>query len=299
MVKILTAFILLPFIFACGSPEKPILETQNGISTGSLEPTNTPLPTDAVINNNGLQSSSILEKIKAYKKTNNNITSKDLADYGNSLLSSNGFDFDLDLKSIIEKKTAAKLTKPLKIEGDGGLYVTFPLELKTETGVKKILNVKAPGEESCCCGYYYTPIPVTQISRQRLTIVVDGKPYAIRRNREFPVVQEYTLYENLKKPQKIRSWEVPYETYPYGVSKDGMNLYIDLETENLLLEISSEGNLKFAAKDADGIVNNGEDLRKLPPLKEGEILHKSGEFGLILYKVASKEYIVEFPYPCT
>ena len=297
MIKILITLILLSFIFACGSPQTQLSDAQKGSSVSNFEPINKPLPTAG--DNKGLQSSSILDKIRAYKKANINITVKDLADYGNALLPTNGIDFDIDFGRVIKKKTAAKLTKPMKIEGDDGLYVTFPLELQTETGVRKVITVKAPGDESCCCGYYYTPIPVTQISRQRLTILIEGKPYVISRNRDFPVVQEYILYENLKNPKRIRSWEVPFETYPYGLSQDGLNLYIDLETDDLLLEISSEGNLRFIAKGSDGILNNGEDLRKITPPKEGEILHKSGEFGLMQYKRENKDYVVEFPYPCT
>lgn len=255
-------------------------------------------PTSSAVKNR-IEPSSVLDDITNYKRENKDIPSKDLADFGNTLLPTHGFNFDIDLASVVEKKIAARNTKPVKKEGDDSLFVSFPLELLTERGTKKIFEITALGEASCCCGYYYTPFPITQITKQRMTIVVDGKPYLIRRNRDFPVVQEYILYENLKKPKKIRSWEVPYETYPYGLSKDGMNLYIDLDTENLLLEISNAGSLRFVAKDTEGIINNGEDLRKLPPPKVGEVLNKSGEFGLMRYKLENKEYVVEFPYPCT
>lgn len=243
----------------------------------------------------------VLNEIYRHKMGNPTITSQAMADHGNKLLPVLGFSYDLDLEKIIRTKIRAGATKPIKKAGDDFPYVSLPIQIRSVAGQKKTLSVTAPAEDVCCCGYYYTPIPVTQISSARMTVVIDRKEVVMRRTKDFPVVQEYMLYEDRKPPKKVRSWEVPYETYPYGVSADGLSLYIEIDARiaDLLLEISSDGSLKFVPKKTEGVVTHTEDLRKLPPPKEGEILHKSGEFGLLRYVVAGKRYLLEFPYPCT
>ena len=254
----------------------------------------------ATTNSNPDPEMAILSKIVKYKKANPSITAQALADYGNELLPALGFDYDFDMEKTIQAKTRAKVTKPVKKPGDDATYISFPFQISSESGAKATLNIIAPDEASCCCGYYYTPIPVTQVSVRRLTIVVNGKPVAVRRTKEFPVVQEYILYKDRNHPKKVRSWEVPYETYPYGLSVDSLTLFIETDVPDLLLGISSEnGNLRFVPKTADNIVKDGEDLRKLPPPKEGEAIYKSGEYGLIQYIIAGKPFVLEFPYPCT
>ena len=241
----------------------------------------------------------ILREIANYKRSKSSAGIQEITDYANSLLPKYGFQYDLDFERIITRKTKQRETKPTKMPSDDGEYVQFDLDVVSVDGAKKKLPVVAPADSSCCCGYYYTPIPVTKITPKELTVVIDSQETVIARPKDIPVVQEYIFGKEQAKASKLRSWEVPYETYPYGVSADGKKLYIDIEFENLLLEISETGVLRFVPKDAKGIVANGEDLNKLPPPKEGEILRKSGEFGLMRYVLNGIPYIVEFPYPCT
>jgi hypothetical protein len=241
----------------------------------------------------------ILKEIAKFKREKPDSTEQEVAAYGNEILPRLGFEYDLDLEEIIKRKIKQRQTKPVKVEGDDFPYVTFGLDLVSTTGVKKKLVVTAPADSVCCCGYYYTSIPVTKITPKELTVVIDSQEVVIKRPKDFPVVQDYIFGKQEAKPTKLRSWEVPYETYPYGVSSDGLKLYIETEIDGLLLEISENGSLKFATNDSEQIVTNGEDINKLPPPKEGEILHKSGEFGLMRYILNDVPYVVEFPYPCT
>ena len=241
----------------------------------------------------------ILKEVAKFKREKPNSTAQEVAAYGNELLPRFGFEYGLDLEKIITRKIKQRQTKPVKVEGDDSSYVTFGLDLVSTTGVKKKLVVTAPADSVCCCGYYYTSIPVTRITPKELTVVIDSQEVVVTRPKDFPVVQDYIFGKQEAKPTKLRSWEVPYETNPYGVSSDGLKLYIETEIDGLLLEISENGSLKFAPKDSEQIVTKGEDVNKLPPPKVGEILHKSGEFGLMRYVLNDVPYVIEFPYPCT
>ncbi len=241
----------------------------------------------------------ILKEIAKYNKANPSASSQDLADRGNEILPTIGFEFDIDLGKLITKALKSKHLERVKKDGDDDEYFYLTVPLITESGRKTSVRVVAPTFESCCCGYTYTPIPVTQISSTRMTVVIDGKPIVIKRAKDLPVVQEYILYENENAPKKVRSWEAPFETYPYGLSADGTAVYFDTGVDKLLLEVSVDGSLRFVTKDSPGIIIQKEDLRERHAPKVGEILHKSGEFGLYKYIVARKPYILEFPYICT
>ncbi len=241
----------------------------------------------------------ILRAIADYKRSTPSASTQEIADHANGLLPKYGFQYNLDLERIIAAKTKQHQTKPTKMPGDDDEYVNFDLDVVSVDGAKKKLPIVAPANGSCCCGYYYTPIPVTKITPKELTVVIDAQEIVIARPKEIPIVQDYILGKEQPKLIKLRSWEVPFETYPYGISADGKKLYIDVEFENLLLEISETGVLRFVPKETRGIVANGEDLNKLPPPKVGEILRKSGEFGLMRYMLNGTPYVVEFPYPCT
>lgn len=280
-------------VSACRVADDPqaakAVNTQTAESpTASPTPVSTPDPTMP-----------ILKEVVKFKRENPNSSAQELADFGNGLLPRFGFEYNIDLEKIIERKIKRRETKPVKVEGDDFPYVKFDLDLVSTTGAKKKFTVTAPAEGVCCCGYYYTSIPVTKITPKEITVVIDSQEVIVTRPKDFPVVQEYIFGKQEAKPTKLRSWEAPYETYPYGVSSDGQKLYVKTEIDELLLEISDNGSLKFATKDSETIIAKGEDLNKLPPPKEGEILHKSGEFGLMRYFLNDVPYVVEFPYPCT
>jgi hypothetical protein len=264
-----------------------VSRTESNVETG---PTPEPTPEPSM---------PILKEIVKFKRSAQSGSLQVMVAQANSLLPKYGFAYELDLERIIKNKIKQRKARAVEIEGDGFPYVKFDLEFVTTSGTKKRLAVTAPAEDVCCCGYYYTPIPVTKITPKHLTLVIDTQEVTVMRPADIPVVQEYIFGREQEKPKRLRSWEVPYETYPYGISSNGLKLYVVTEIEELLLEISENGILKFVPKNHPGIVTEGDDLRKLPAPKVGEILHKSGEFGLMRYVLAGKRYILEFPYPCT
>lgn len=241
--------------------------------------------------------SNLLWELAKQKQANNNISDERLAEIGTNLISKIGFDYDIDLSSLIEK--VPKYTRK-NIENSSGLnFASFAHQLKISNGKRLSFEFFAPTEPDCCCGFHYSKLPVSRIDEKSFSLIVNGKLFDIERTKELSVSEEYVLFkdENLKKP--VRKWQVPFETSPYGISLDGTKLYIDLEFSNLLLEISEIGELKIVTTNNDGIISDGEDLIKRETPKVGEIIYKSGENGLMNFKSKDKNYIVEFPYVCT
>jgi len=238
----------------------------------------------------------LLEK----KKANPKITAKELAEFGNDLIKQKGVNFDIDLADLIEQKLESKEAKEIAEENEFDSVVAFNHSLTLADGTKKSFRITAPGSESCCCGYFYTQFPVSQITDKQLTVISDGKPYVIKRSKEIAFSQEHVLIDNQTMKKEIRKWQVPFETSPFGISQDGSKLYIEIEDEvELLLEISENGSIQFVPQDNPNIISNGKDLRDQPAPKLGEPIYKSGEGGFVKFTSGSKSFIVAFQYVCT
>jgi hypothetical protein len=246
-----------------------------------------------------IKSSVLIEKLTLKQKENPSITATEFADFATGLIPKYGVDFWVDLADLIEQKRKSKEITEI---ADGN--VQFNFELKTNDSKQTTFRIESP-TDSCCCGYAYADFPVSNITDKMMTIIIDGKPHNVIRTKEISFSQEYILVDNKTKKKKIRSWQVPFETQPFGISGDGTKLYIEYkDTEEykdtgLLLEISETGSLKFVAKNSPNIIANGEDLMKRPTPKTGEIIYKSGENGLMMFKSGEKQFIIDFPYVCT
>lgn len=240
-----------------------------------------------------IKPSILFEELEKRKSENTKLKPTELAQIANELIPKYGVNFWVDLSGLIEKKTKSKQIIDL---ADGNVRINFLLNLSNST--RKSFQIDSP-TDSCCCGYAYADFPVSKITSDKMTVIINGESYEIKRSKEISFSQEHILIDNETKSKKIRSWQVPFEMSPFGISGDGKNLYIKSENEEILLEISENGNLKFVPKDFPNLLTNGKDLRRFPEPKLGEILYKSGETGLMLFKSANKQYIIDFPYVCT
>lgn len=246
-----------------------------------------------------LNSSTILEDLEKYKKVNPQISAEELAKFGNKLLLQKGFNYEISFCDVIERKIKTKKAKGISDENGNFSYVSFPYQMTLVNSAKAIFQITAPNDESCCCGYCYTEFPVLNITKNQMTLVSSGKTYSVIRDKDLSVSEEYVLVDEKTLQREIRKWQVPFETYPFGISKDGTKLYIEFDENDILLEISEKGVLRLVPKNEPNILSNGKDLRQTPPPKIGEILNKSGEFGFYSFKTGNKNYIVKFSYPCT
>jgi hypothetical protein len=243
-----------------------------------------------------IKPSLLLDKLAKEKSENPKISKDELVKFANELIHKYGVDFWVDVAGLIENKTEANEIEELIDDFEFNVRFSFTATLSNSK--EKSFQIESP-RDSCCCGYAYASFPVSNITSDKMTLIVDSKPFELNRNKDISFSQEHVLIENVLSPKKIRSWQIPFETYPFGISEDGMKLYVDYEETGLLLEIGEHGEIKFVSKDAQHIIKNGKDLRRFPEPKVGEILFKSGENGLMKFKSANRTFIVDFPYVCT
>jgi hypothetical protein len=293
-----SVFVVLFFVIAFSACSKVETIAVSNVSSSevSISAADTNKEKQFVVADNSVlvvKSSVLTEKLTLKKKRNPSITATEFADFATGLIPEYGVDFWVDLADLIEKKSKSK-----EITEIANGNVEFNFELKINDSSQKVFRIESP-TDSCCCGYAYADFPVSNITDKMMTIIIDGKSHNVTRTKDISFSQEYILVDNETKKKKIRSWQVPFETQPFGISVDGTKLYIEYEENDLLLEISDTGSLKFVAKTSPNIIANGEDLVKRPMPKTGKIIYKSGENGLMLFKSAEKQFIIDFPYVCT
>lgn len=239
-----------------------------------------------------LKSSTILEDIEQYKKLNPKAGGKDLAAFGNALLPVKGFNYNISLCDVIERKIKDQLVT--KVPGENEFdHVRFSYLMNTSDSRLKLFNITAPNFDQCCCGYCYTEFPVVNITDQSMTLVADGQTFVVRRNEELSVSEDYALVDNQTMLKVIRQWQIPHEGYPLGISEDGKKLYFEIADDGpVVLEISDDGGFKFADRKE---IKSGEGV-----YVENAPVDRANDYQTYKrFTVGGKSYTVRFSGPCT
>lgn len=293
----LSSVALTAFLFINGSSSCAVkkVESQSAQPSPSLTPpeidppsgeTGFPdrLPADLPAGPVRLTPSTIHGDLAKYKKEHPSATAKELAEYGNSLLPVRGYNYNIDVTGLNEsnKKTARKISED---------FQAYPYTMSLSSGKKESFLIFAPTSESCCCGYFYADFPVTNITETSVTFVSEGKTYTVKRPKELSVSEVYALVDMKDPRKKLRKWQVPYETYPAGISEDGTKLYVEGPIEDVLLEIASDGGFKLVPK-TEVISGEGKfhDYPKNP---------KNAYESYMKFKAGAKTHYIKFSGPCT
>ena len=242
------------------------------------------LPADLPVGPIRLTPSTIDADLIKFREEHPGASGKEIADYGNSLLPSKGYNYDIDVNALNErnKKTARKISEH---------FQAYPYTMPLTSGKKETFMIFAPTFDSCCCGYFYADFPVTNITETSITFISDGKTYTVKRPNDLRVSEVYALVD-MKDPRKeIRKWQVPYETYPSGISEDGTKLYVEGPVEDVLLEIASDGGFKLVPK-TEMISGKGEHH----PYPENP---KNDYESYIKFQAGTKTHLIKFSGPCT
>lgn len=222
--------------------------------------------------------------IEKYKNEHPAASGKEIAEYGNSLLPVKGYNYWIDVDALNRKKK--NVTRILSDE-----FQAYPHTMTLSNGKKESFLVFAPREDSCCCGYFYADFPVTRITETAITFISDGKTYTVVRPRDLATSERCALID-IKNPSKeMRRWQVPYETYPSGISGDGTKLYVEGPIEDVLLEISPDGTFKLV--DKNEIKSSEGEFCSLPENT------KDAYESCMKFKVGTKTYYIRFSGPCT
>ena len=235
--------------------------------------------------------SNLIEKLRKKKNENPKMTARELADYGNEILSKEGYDYTFDWEPK-GNKNEANLKK-----SNLGDYLPYEYEFTATDGKKQMLQFLNKGFEHPC--FSVIDVPVTQINEQTMTVIAAGKAVDLKRPKDFDL-EEFALVDNSKKI--IRKWKTPIDATPVGISEDGKKVYFDSyqfyqdatdgakeSPIDLALEISEDGSLKLVDSNE---VKSGKGVVIDYDKKYTEIQYEK-------YKIGNKEYIIKYSAPCT
>ncbi len=208
-----------------------------------------------------------------------------LAAYGNELIARKGFDYDLSLCDMLTHREQNP-TKPAEIVRNRQMTLI--------NGEKRTFSLRIENPYNSLCGECWVSLPSLQVTNKEMTLIAEGKRYRIRRPPSFILEEAHLVDETLKKV--IRTWQMPYQAVPTGISADGTKLYLDFyvdhDLDNLVLELSENGPPQFRDR---AVVESG----------EGEHIENhprdpnNGYLSFMSFRVGEKTYRVRFWGPCT
>ena len=228
-------------------------------------------------------------------------------------LTRRGFDYEFDVSSFI---TEHKLT-PLG-DSDTSVFESRPYEidLTSVEGVPLRLQMDVGMEGPC--GERTTLIPAVRVTDEEIELVVDSRHRRVKRPSTFALEWMQLVDEQTKKP--LRTWELPFDAQPLGVSPDGSTLFF-LPNFNIY---SSEQNTSWrldvaAMTRAAGLQLLGRPWHLILAASDrgvqfanayGLIEHESSEIlkdrdpdlpyvGYERFHVGDKTFLVRFQWPCT
>jgi hypothetical protein len=163
-----------------------------------------------------VSSTRILEEVAQRRKSQPAITSTELALFANQLVEQHGFDYMFDVCDILPKA----LTKT-----DTRTDTSATHTLSLTNGQKRGFKFNVMDDEGGMCGECFSLVPSAQVTKSEIVLVADGKRYRVRRPASFILDEVELVDAGMKKVQ--RTWQLPYQTIPVGISTDGTKLYLN------------------------------------------------------------------------
>ena len=229
--------------------------------------------------------SDVIKKVSERARQKPSLSAAELAAFGNELVARNGFDYQFDLCDILNHRNPTRSTPaeffrnyPMTLTGGGKLTFKIP-----------IIN---PYES--LCGECWSAIPSFQVTSKEMALIAQGKRYRVRRPKSFILDEAQLVDETLKKV--LRTWQMPYQAVPVGISPDGTKLYLDfyggLDLDHLVLEVPENGTPQFRDR---AVIQSGEGKSIEDHPKDPN----NGYLSFMSFQVGGKTYRVKFSAPCT
>ena len=233
-----------------------------------------------------IRPSNILDAASNKVKNQPNISARELAAYANKLLAEKGFDYEFDVCEIIGLARLRRIALPSTI--------TYSYAMTQVVGGKITLTFTSRNPGAGACGECFSQIPILQITQQEMVVVSEGKRYRLRRPADFGLDEAALVDETMKKV--LRTWQLPYQTVPEGISADGTKIYLALYPEQLnsiVLELSEDGKAQFKARSDVNLQGGGENIENHPKEPGNDYLM------FMRFNVGGKKYIIKYSAPCT
>ena len=229
--------------------------------------------------------SNIISEVSGRARQSPSLTAVELAAYGNDLIARKGFDYDFDLCDILNYRDRNRSSQAEFVRN---------YQMTLTDGGKLSLRFTIGNPNDSACGECWSSIPVLQVTKKDMALIAEGRRYRVKRPRSFILDEVQLVDESLKKV--LRTWQLPYQAMPIGISADGTKLYVDFytdyELDPLVLEISENGPPQFRER-AVVKSSEGEAIENHPtdPL--------NSYLSFMSFRVGEKTYRVKFSAPCT
>lgn len=238
-----------------------------------------------------LKSSNVLEEVRRRKAASPALSAPALARYANELLARRGFDYDFN---VCELFPPGALPQGGGIR-PGGTWTPVTLEHRmTRADGREVAFKLVTDDRGGMCGECFVTLAALRVTKGEVTVVADGTTYALKRPASFVLDEAYLVADDLK--TVLRTWQLPYQTIPSGVSPDGRSLYLsfyeDAGLDELVLEISEDGRPRFRAAREAG-AKRGEWVEGHPKDSSNESL------SFMRFRAGGRTHVVRFSGPCT
>jgi hypothetical protein len=229
-----------------------------------------------------ISSSNILQELAERKKKQPAVTSRELAVIGNELLEKRGFDYMFDVCDILPKHSRTSTTA-----------ISASHTLSLTNGAKRSFRFTVAGDGEGLCGECMSLVPAVQVTAREMVLISEGKRYRVRRPASFILDEAELVDASMKKV--LRTWQLPYQTFPLGISPDGAKLYLEFrqdELDGLVLELSENGALAFRDRTEVKLVEG-------KPIEDHPKDPNNAYLSFKRFDTGNKTYLIRFSAPCT
>lgn len=238
-----------------------------------------------------LKPSNILDEVKRRKAARPALSPARLARYANELLARRGLDYDFNVCELVP---AENLPRQRGLR-PGGTWTQLTLQHRMTRADGRDVTFKfITDDRGGMCGECFTAVPALRVTKGEVTVVADGTSYALKRPASFELDEADLVADDLK--TVLRTWQLPYQTIPSGVSPDGRSIYLsfyeDAGLDELVLEITEDGRPRFRAAREAG-AKGGEWVEEHPKDPLDDYL------AFMRFRNGGRTHVIRFSGPCT
>jgi hypothetical protein len=241
-----------------------------------------------------IAAANVLESMYFKERAESDISPAALAAYGNALVARRGLDHMFDACAILR---ADKRPRPVPGAAEGAKAFAYALR-RVGGGRVNFQFVTDLVDEAAgaTCGECVFAVPALRVTGREMLVVAGGRRYRLERPAGFLLDRASLVDDSLK--QNLRTWQLPYQASPLGLSADRAKLYLPLPDfggeqwdDQLAVEISDAG-VRFVAR-AGLNLPEGEVLTISPP-DAGDAHLEFRRFG-----TGAQSYVLRLGGSCT